>query len=108
MELLFDHFTKSFTEILEAALGSGERDPPLLEGVWHPYQRHRTLRLCPSRTSGIRVMTSEAIRDRIAYKPISTDRSQAEDIAELASRGHGATNGDAWLQSRAPTRVYLP
>ncbi len=32
-------------------------------------------------------MTSEAIRDRIAYKPISTDRSQAEGIAGFASRG---------------------
>jgi hypothetical protein len=59
-------------------------------------------------TRGIRAMTSEATRDRVAYKPISTDRSQAEGIAGVASRGHGATNGDAWLQARAPTRVYLP
>jgi hypothetical protein len=59
-------------------------------------------------TRGIRAMTSEATRDRVAYKPISTDRSQAEGIAGFASRGHGATNGDAWLQARAATRVYLP
>ena len=38
-------------------------------------------------TRGIRAMTSEATRDRVAYKPISTDRSQAEGIAGFASRG---------------------
>ncbi|MEH2469280.1 hypothetical protein V1281_001469 [Nitrobacteraceae bacterium AZCC 2161] len=32
-------------------------------------------------------MASEAIRDRIAYKPISTDPSQAEGIAGFGSRG---------------------
>jgi hypothetical protein len=32
-------------------------------------------------------MTREATRDRVAYKPISTDRSQAEGIAGFASRG---------------------
>ena len=52
-------------------------------------------------------MASEAIRDRVAYKPISTDPSQAEGIAGFASRGHGATNGDVSLQARAPDRVYL-
>jgi hypothetical protein len=70
---------------------------------------------CPfwARLSGradkkIRAMTSEAIRDRIAYKPISTDRSQAGGIAGFASRGHGATNGNASLQAQAGTGVYLP
>jgi hypothetical protein len=32
------------------------------------------------------------------------DRSQAEGIAGFASRGHGATNGDASLQARAPDK----
>jgi hypothetical protein len=45
-------------------------------------------------------MASEAIRRRIAHKPISTDPSQAEGIAGFASRGHGATNGDVSLQAR--------
>src|SRR6266852_6204895 len=50
-----------------------------------------------SPTRRIRAMASEAIRDRIAHKPISTDPSQAEGIAGFASRGHGATNGDVSL-----------
>jgi hypothetical protein len=53
-------------------------------------------------------MASEAIRDRIAYKPISTDPSQAEGIAGFGPWGHGATNGDVSLQARIPARVYLP
>jgi len=53
-------------------------------------------------------MASEAIRDRIAYKPISTDPSQAEGIGGFGSRGHGATNGDVSLQAQVPARVYLP
>ena len=53
-------------------------------------------------------MASEAIRDRIAYKPISTDPSQAEDNGIRFPRGHGATNGDISLQARVPARVYLP
>jgi hypothetical protein len=40
-------------------------------------------------------MTSEAIRDRIACEPISTDPSQAEGIAEFASR-------DMKLQTATP------
>jgi hypothetical protein len=50
----------------------------------------------------------EAIRDRVACKPIGTDPSQAEDIAGFGSRAHGATNGDISLQARIPARVYLP
>ena len=53
-------------------------------------------------------MASEAIRDRIAYKPISTDPSQAEGIAGFASRGHGATSGGVSLQARVPATAYLP
>ena len=53
-------------------------------------------------------MASEAIRDRIACKPISTDPGQAEGIAGFGSREHGATNGDISLQARVPARVYLP
>jgi hypothetical protein len=53
-------------------------------------------------------MASDAIRDRIAHKPLGTDPSQAEGIAGFASRGHGATNGDVSLQAQVPARVYLP
>ena len=53
-------------------------------------------------------MTSEAIRDRLAHNPISTDPSQAEGIGGFGFRGHGATNGDVSLQARVPARVYLP
>jgi hypothetical protein len=53
-------------------------------------------------------MASEAIRDRIAYKQISTDPSQAEGIGGFGSRGHGATNGDVSLQAQVPARAYLP
>ena len=54
-----------------------------------------------------RATASEAIRDRIAYKPISTDPSQAEGNG-IRFLGHGATNGDVSLQARIPERVYLP
>ena len=53
-------------------------------------------------------MASEAIRDRIAYRPISTDPSQAEGNGIQFPGGHGATNGDVSLQARVPARVYLP
>jgi len=53
-------------------------------------------------------MAREAIRDRIASKPISTDPSQAGGIAEFGSREQGATNGDVSLQAQVPARAYLP
>jgi hypothetical protein len=52
-------------------------------------------------------MASEAIRDRIACKPISTDPSQAEGNGIRFPGGHGATNGDVLLQARILARVYL-
>jgi len=53
-------------------------------------------------------MANEAIRDRIACKPISTDPSQARGIAEFGSRKYGATNDDVSLQAQVPARAYLP
>jgi hypothetical protein len=53
-------------------------------------------------------MPSEAIRDPIAYKPISTDRDQPKVSRDLVSGEHGATNGDVSLQARVPARVYMP
>jgi hypothetical protein len=38
-------------------------------------------------------MASETIRDRVDYKPIGTDPSQAEDTAGFGFRRHGTTNG---------------
>jgi hypothetical protein len=40
-------------------------------------------------------------RGEMEIEPINTDGSQAEGIAGFASRGHGATNGNASLQARA-------
>jgi hypothetical protein len=59
-------------------------------------------------TRRIRAMASEAIRDRIAYRPISTDPSQAEGNGIQFPGEHEATNGDVSLQARVPARVYLP
>jgi hypothetical protein len=40
-------------------------------------------------------------RGEMEIEPINADGSQAEGIAGFASRGHGATNGNASLQARA-------
>jgi hypothetical protein len=39
-------------------------------------------------------------REEMEIEPINTDENQAEGIAGFASRGHGATNGNASLQAR--------